>query len=293
MNRIVAALVFEGLLAWIAVDRVSAGDEPPVASPPILSGPIVEPALPPSPAQTVPPARTALPDATPFPDRGPLLVLPGMNTPRPGSRVPRNIGPSSPGNRPTVTLSAPTAEDTPSLGNTDSPAPAPYRGPRAGFGPLQGNTSRDSVFSETAPPRAHDSAPMGHEDEGEDAPRGPNPSRKPLVERKPEAPRRAPGLFRRMFPTAVTTRNRSDRNDPVTVEPRTDPAADAAVKRRIERLIGDNLGDRLRTYEVRVVGKEVMIKAKATRFWQKRSVRGALDSLPGLNSYKLSVEMID
>ena len=280
MNRTVSSLVFGGVLTWASVDPACAGDEPQVMTPPILSGPVVEA-----------PVRTAVPDAAPIPDRGPILVLPGMNTSRPGTRVSRNVAPSVSTNRPTVTLSAPTSEDAPSLVPSD--APAPYRGPRAGFGPLQGSSSRDPGFSEKSPPSVLNPVPNGLERDGEDFPLGSTTERKSLVERKSAAPRRTAGLFSRMFPPAITTRNRSDRNDPVTVEPRTDPAADASVKRRIERLIGDKLGDRLRTYDVRVVGKEVMIRAKAARFWQKRAVRSELDALPGLNSYKLSVEMID
>ncbi len=282
MNRTVAALVFGGVLTWASVDPAFAGDEPPDVTPPILSGPVVEP-----------PARTAVPDAAPIPERGPILVLPGMNTPRSGTRVPRNVATSAPANRPMVTLSAPTSEDAPLPGTPDASAPAPYRGPRAGFGPLQGSSSRDPGFSEKTPTPVLNSASIGLEHDPEDSLRGSATARKPLAERKPEAPRRTPGLFSRMFPPSVTTRNRSDRNDPVTVEPRTDPAADASVKRRIERLIRDKLGDRLRTYDVRVVGKEVMIRAKAARFWQKRAVRSELDGLPGLNSYTVRVEMID
>ncbi len=282
MNRTVAALVFGGMLTWASVDPADAGDEPPVVTPPILSGPVVEP-----------PARTVVPDAAPIPERGPILVLPGMNTPRRGTRVPRNVATTTPVNRPMVTLSAPTSEDAPLPGTSDAAAPAPYQGPRAGFGPLQTTPARDPNFSEKTPTPVLNSAPIDREHDEEDSTRGSTTTRKPVAERKPDAPRRPSGLFSRMFPPAVTTRNRSDRNDPVTVEPRTDPAADASVKRRIERVIRDKLGDRLRTYDVRVVGKEVIIRAKAARFWQKRAVRNELDGLPGFNNYKVSVEMID
>ena len=77
------------------------------------------------------------------------------------------------------------------------------------------------------------------------------------------------------------------------VEPRTDPAADAALKRRVEKQIGESLGGRLKSFEVRVVGREVSVIARASRFWQKRSVRNALEALPALTGTKSKVEVID
>jgi hypothetical protein len=79
----------------------------------------------------------------------------------------------------------------------------------------------------------------------------------------------------------------------VTVEPRSDPAADAALQRRIERQIRLSLGDRVRAYEVRVVDRNIVIRARATRFWQKRSVRHALETLPGLDGYHARVDVVD
>jgi hypothetical protein len=71
------------------------------------------------------------------------------------------------------------------------------------------------------------------------------------------------------------------------------PASDAVARRRIEREIRDALGDRLRSLEVRVSGRNVLIVAKANRFWQKRAVRQALETLPGLAGYRARVEIGD
>jgi hypothetical protein len=79
----------------------------------------------------------------------------------------------------------------------------------------------------------------------------------------------------------------------VTVEPRTDAAADAALKRRVEKQIRESLGTRLRSSEVLVVGRDVTIRARAARFWQKRAVRRALESLPALHGYDARIEMLD
>jgi hypothetical protein len=89
---------------------------------------------------------------------------------------------------------------------------------------------------------------------------------------------------------------RSDSADPgssIRVEPRSDPAADAAVKRRLENQIEQTLGDRVRTFEVLVVGRSVVLRARASRFWQRRSVRRSLETLPLPAGYRARVEMLD
>ncbi len=72
-----------------------------------------------------------------------------------------------------------------------------------------------------------------------------------------------------------------------------DPTTDAANKRKIEREIRDSLGDRLRSVEVRVSGRNVLIVAKASRFWQKRTVRRSLETLPGLTGFRARVDVLD
>jgi hypothetical protein len=94
-------------------------------------------------------------------------------------------------------------------------------------------------------------------------------------------------------PFAGVGRAPADPRASVTVEPRSDPAADAALKRRIEHQVRDSVGTRLRFYEVRVVDREVTIRAKPARFWQRRAVRHALESLPVLSGYRSRVEMVD
>jgi hypothetical protein len=81
--------------------------------------------------------------------------------------------------------------------------------------------------------------------------------------------------------------------DSVAVEPRTDPAADAALKRRIEKQAREAVGGKVGSIDVRVVGREVTILAHGARFWQKRAVRSTLEALPGLSGYKAVVELVD
>ena len=47
---------------------------------------------------------------------------------------------------------------------------------------------------------------------------------------------------------------------------RPEPVTDASVKSKIEKQIRDTLGDRVRSVEVRVSGRNVLIVAQATRF---------------------------
>jgi hypothetical protein len=81
--------------------------------------------------------------------------------------------------------------------------------------------------------------------------------------------------------------------DGITVESRTDPAVEAAVKRRIEKEAREALGDRVDSIEVRVKGRNVLIRAHASRFWRRWSVRRTLDSLAMPSGYRGRAELID
>jgi hypothetical protein len=79
--------------------------------------------------------------------------------------------------------------------------------------------------------------------------------------------------------------NRANAND------RSALPADAVVKQRIERQIRATLGDKLQSVEVRVSGKNVLIVARPSRFWQKRGVRRSLETLPILSGYRARIEL--
>jgi hypothetical protein len=72
-----------------------------------------------------------------------------------------------------------------------------------------------------------------------------------------------------------------------------DPATDLATKRRIEKQIRDALSDKLRSVEIRVTGRNVLVVAKPNRFWQKRGIRRTLESLPVLDGYRARIEVTD
>ncbi|WP_422926374.1 hypothetical protein [Singulisphaera sp. PoT] len=80
-------------------------------------------------------------------------------------------------------------------------------------------------------------------------------------------------------------------DDGIIVEHRTDPATDAAFKRRLESQIRAGYGDQLRSLEVRVVGRNVVIHARSARFWQRRGLRRSIESLPTLSGYRSTIEV--
>ena len=76
-------------------------------------------------------------------------------------------------------------------------------------------------------------------------------------------------------------------------EPKADPAADAALKRKIERQARALIGDRARALEVRVSGKQVVVEARGVRLLQKRAVRRSLESMSSLTGLRSSVVVLD
>jgi hypothetical protein len=105
--------------------------------------------------------------------------------------------------------------------------------------------------------------------------------------------RRTPGILGRFLPPPFSPGRGGAEPTTITVEPSTDPAVEAALKRRIERQVRESLADRVREVEVRVVGRDVTIRAKATRFWQRRAVRRTLETLPGLAGYRPKIEILE
>jgi len=65
------------------------------------------------------------------------------------------------------------------------------------------------------------------------------------------------------------------------------------VKRRIEQQIRTTHGDKVQAIEVRVNGRNVLIVARPTRFWQKRGVRRSLESLPALADVRARIDLDD
>jgi hypothetical protein len=108
---------------------------------------------------------------------------------------------------------------------------------------------------------------------------------------------RPTGLFGRLFSSVGGNRGGSDLRNAVTVESQRDPEnqaeTDAALRKRVEKQIRDSVGPRLRSYEVQVVDRRVTVRARAARFWQRRSLRHAIESLPALSGTGARVEVTD
>jgi hypothetical protein len=97
-------------------------------------------------------------------------------------------------------------------------------------------------------------------------------------------------------PTRIESHDGADGSssiDAIRVQPRSDPAADAALKRRLESQIRAAMGGQLKALDVRVVDRTVHVRAAVQRFWQKRSAKRTLESLPALAGYRTRIEVID
>ena len=299
MRRIAAGLAWVGLASY---SGSAVGEDGPPLLAPAVTAPVADPAADALPAPEARPAPTATP--APAPTQGPrqVLAIPGVTRPRSTVR----------GSKPVATPAP--AEDAggspPLLGPAEM---SPARTSRTVARPAARN---DDPFapggrSDDRPPLTLESIPAGSEPDTLDLPgtitapgprsRSENPSgRNPGAGATgartiptPIPPRRPPGFLGRFLPPVgpIDRRGRSD--EFVKVEPRTDPAADAALKRRVERQINETFGTRLRSYEVRVVGREVVIRARAARFWQRRAIKGGLEALPALSGYRAVIEMVD
>lgn len=251
MRRLLSGLA-KGVLA-LSAGSAFGGDGPPPLSPPVLGPPV---------SVDEPPGELPLPvEATPLPgpssrpiENRPMLVIPGVNTPRPGTRYRSDDVPSP--------IELPPAIVRPRPGTAADPRGLP------------------PIIESDGQPRVE---PLSEDD--------PEPEPPKAVRRPSPAPpsRRPPGLFGKLFPQLRQGGASEVSTVPSRVESESDPAADAELQRRIERQIEQGLGERLRTFDVRVVGRDVTIRAETLRFWQRRGVRGSLESLQGLRGYRVKV----
>jgi hypothetical protein len=262
--------------------------------------PPLEPPAADSPQRSVStPKPAAVPSPSARPEVRPLLVIPGVTAPT------ERAGP------------APKPKAAQSAGAANPPDRGPQSRPAAGrrVDSVPAQTTRSNIPLTLEPideepsvnPKSRTSSAA--RDTIDWPPGVPRPDERPPVlspsEPQPDppvtprsAPPRGTGFFSRLFGLAPTNPARNESRIPqpksrVNVDTRPDPTTDAAVRRKIENEIKDTVGDRLRSVEVRVSGRNVLIVAKATRFWQKRSVRQSLETLPGLTGYRARVDILD
>lgn len=300
-----------GLLLALAVPATAGDDLPP---------PLTLPSEAPAPADLVTPPGL-------LPGRDPLR--PKTNLLRPRPTIPGAAGASKPAGLVTSPSTGPLSLPAPGLSLSASPdssglpdapppldapaplgeapplldGPPPLDGPSASrvtpgrrvlASPRRLPTPPEGRLADTPPPLLLEPAPEGDLGPLPDlTPEAPRPEvdriePEPRDDPPPAPPRRRLGIFPLAAPSL---RPRPGRNPSIRVEPRSDPAADAALKRRIEAKVKAAVGDRARDIEVRVVDRNVVVRARVDRFWNRRGVRRTIESLPALAGYKAWVEI--
>ncbi len=266
------------------------------------------------PPSLVPPAQAPAPTQAPAPATGPasatppraaapgveqnrsLLVIPGVTAPVPsrsGTRPARTPSPA-------VILDAPSSPSPLSPGNPTSTRAAVQPGGRAPAPRVQLPLTLEAIPDDAPSEPGSEDLPAGRSG----TPRSPrsnsprsiseDPSPAPASSAsRPAQSRGSTTVFGRFLGPMASTGGAAGPSSSITVEPRSDPAADAAVKRRIEKQVQQALGDRVRSVEVRVNGRTVVFRAQAARFWQRRGVRRSLETLPLPSGYRGRVEMVD
>ncbi len=282
----------------------------PPAERPVLAIPIRPPAGMARPAPRVEASPPALPDGPtldapigppPSNDLPRLTPLPGAGADL-GDMPMRSVKPARPATSSTRSRSSVTS--APVLGDTLLPADPesyPMAKPGAAVAPRSsGNPgSLGSMFS----PPPNSLPPQGPQRRGLFGLGRANPAPAPLPSNRSNpgnASTLDEGLDRpgeplhtgTSGPVRGTPRTRGN-SDSIRVEPRNDPAADAAVKRRVERQVREAVGNRAKDVEVRVVGRAVSIQVRGVRLFQKRNVRKSIESIPGLTAYKTTIDVLD
>lgn len=274
-----------------ALDPPATAPTPATPRPRSASGSGSSPASSPTSSPTTKPAQAA-----PVESR-PLLVVPGVTAPVP----------SRPGTRPN--RPRPVAE-TGSADDSTAPA-APSTSRASSLPPIElPDADRDPSLTGRSPiPLTLESIPdeppaaLGSERLPADRSAAPRPPRasspRPLSEpsapaaSRPAPPRGSSTMFGRLLGPSGSREEPTSPRSSISVEARSDPAADAAVKRRIEKQVQQAVGDRVRSVEIRVSGRSVVIRAQPARFWQRRAVRRSLETMPLPSGYRARVEMID
>ena len=275
--------------------------EPPVTDQAPASTPLAAPSPAPPASKPAIPAHST-PDASRLPAPRSMLVIPGVTAPprrstasagvpansSASSSLPRESGSGAaapPSVAPPVSRSPFQLDGGPNLDELPEPSalpPTPLT-----IEPLGDDLAKDRARNQPPRNNAARTGPNSDADRPRDAER---PPRLPPW-RSPNFLGRAlgrPGGDRRS-PESAGGANRKERDrDPSTAEPE---SPDAIAKRRIEAQIRSILGDRVQGVEVRVTGRNVLIVARSTRFWQKRAVQRALESLPALAGYRARVDL--
>jgi hypothetical protein len=260
------------LLATTTTAAVTAGDGPP------LEGPTGSVATRPAPRPAGPVVGSTVP-----------RLLPPRSVPREAGRT-ASSGPATP------TLEGPSPRTAPTLPPAfeEPPSfrrfPTPIEAPRvAEIPPLEGpgTLHLETVPDEDLDPRLHPLDPLPPATNP--APRLTRDEMPPLE--APSPPRRSGGLSNFARPRTSspdvnpTPRRRSGLDEP------SDPAADAALRRRVEEQVRIAAGRHLRSLEVRVKDQRVAVRLHVDHFWNRKAIRRSVESLPALSGVRYSVDV--
>jgi hypothetical protein len=295
MTRSAATRRLAKLLCWAGLAGAGpwawAQDQPPPLEPPALlpPAPAPAPATPHTPGQTGVPPRA---NSTKSAENRSLLVIPGVTAPLPPGQGAQPVRSKE---------SSRKAVSTPTSRSPDGESPKPTRAVRSLPRPSSGTSNSIPLTLEAIPDEppaelgserqgARRPAPRGGARSGFPEPKEPAPARSTA----PEAPTRSSSsIFGRILRPLGANEDIAPPRSSARVEPRSDPAAEAALKRRIEKQVEQSLGDRVRSVEVRIANRTVIFRAQASRFWYRRNVRRSLESMPLPSGYRAVVEGVD
>jgi len=265
----VRSLTLAGLVSVGAVAGDDKGDgDLPDLSPPtemkIISRPM-DPAPAPIPtSQPIPSPKPARPSA---PGRA-VLAIPGLTSP-----PTRSLSP--------VPTPKPSTDPTP--GDLSLEAPIEMRPtPEALPGRPTANSSRSSL-------------PLILESSTDNTPS--HPARKPATTQTSPMPMKRRGLFG-VLGGSTTAPTVAPSTAPRVATPgralaAEDPEAESALKRRIERQAREVVGNRARSVEVKLDGKEAVVRVSEVKLFQKRAIRKQLEGIPALSGLRSTIEILD
>ena len=288
-----------GLVLALTATAGAADDPPPPLTPPADAPAIPEPA-----AQPVTPAplRTA-PRTTPSSRATTNLLRPRTAAPVRATPAPAIRLQSSPALAPPPFSAMPEAIDAPPPLDGPTPLDAPAEIRPLPDRPLGGGSSRragnrsPNPFADAPPALTLEPARGGDLEpltDGDATKFGREAGKRGGLANDPAASSKRPLRRFGLFPApAARSRPGANADSALRVEPRSDPAADAALKRRLETKVKEAVGERARDIEVRVVDRNIVVRARVDRFWNRRPVRRTIETMPALAGYKAKVEIDD
>jgi hypothetical protein len=246
---------------------------------PELSSPSEMPVLISKPATTTPAPAAVRPSTARLPGR-PMLAIPGITTPAA---------------RPSIPIDAPKTTPGPAVGEPALDAPIEMRPFPEALAGQPGLSPSQSNFPLILDPGPIDELPPP----GGATTRSNPPSRKPTSPPQPvPTPARRPRLFGFFSGPAPSTAASSDPAGSKPIIPGRamvddEPAAESALKKRIERQAREVVGNRARSVEVKLDGKEAVVHVSGVKFLQKRAIRKQLEGIPALSGLRSTIEVGD